>query len=296
MEKKRKHLNTKAKIFLILAIVLAGVSLTTGIITARQFYQREQARREFERLAAEMASSIGNKVEEESADSAAETEPEATGPEEVMTEAPYPTLSELGIPDPEKEVDFEALKSEVNEDIYAWIYIPGTKVDYPVLQSPDELDYYLDTNLDGSKGYPGCIYTQLMNEKDWTDKNTVIYGHNMRDGSMFANLHFYEDSDFFAEHPYVYIYAEDKLLAYQVFAAYEYNDRHILLFNDISTEEKYLQYLNGIFENEGLNDNFDTTLDLGAEDCIITLSTCIGSRPTRRWLVQAVLTAVEDLG
>ena len=78
-----------------------------------------------------------------------------------------------------------------------------------MLQSQEELDYYLDTNLDGTKGRPGCIYTQMMNSMDWTDRNTVLYGHNMRDGSMFAGLHKYEDSEYFSEHPYVYIYTEE---------------------------------------------------------------------------------------
>lgn len=291
MKKEKRNLNTKAKALYILALVLAGISLTVGIITVKRFYQREQVEQEFTQLAAGITDFAEETEEEESV----ETEVEI-GPEEIVEEVTYPTLSELGIPVPEEEVDFEALRSEVNGDIYAWIYIPDTQIDYPVLQSPDELDYYLSTNLDGSKGYPGCIYTQMMNGKDWEDKNTVIYGHNMKNGSMFANLHFYEDSVFFAEHPYVYIYAEDKLLAYQVFAAYECSDRHILLFNDISTDENYLRYLNGIFENGGLSDNFDTTLELGAEDCIITLSTCISGKADRRWLVQAVLAASEEFG
>lgn len=291
MKKEKKNLNTKAKAFFILALVLAGISLTAGIITVRRFYQREQAKRMLEQLAAGAAVSADETEEEEPVEPGEETEPT-----EVPEEVSYPTLSELGIPEPEKEVDFAALRSEVNEDIYAWIYVPDTQIDYPVLQSPEELDYYLDTNLDGSKGYPGCIYTQMMNSRDWEDKNTVIYGHNMGNGSMFANLHFYGDSVFFEEHPYVYIYAEDKLLAYQVFAAYEYSDRHVLLVNDISTEESYLRYLNSIFENEGLNNNFDTALELGAEDRIITLSTCMNAKEDRRWLVQAVLTAVEDFG
>lgn len=291
MKKEKRNLNTKAKALYILALILAGISLTVGIITVKRFYQREQVEQEFTQLAAGITDFAEETEEEESV----ETEVEI-GPEEIVEEVTYPTLSELGIPVPEEEVDFEALRSEVNGDIYAWIYIPDTQIDYPVLQSPDELDCYLSTNLDGSKGYPGCIYTQMMNGKDWEDKNTVIYGHNMKNGSMFANLHFYEDSVFFAEHPYVYIYAEDKLLAYQVFAAYEYSDRHILLFNDISTDENYLRYLNGIFENGGLSDNFDTTLELGAEDCIITLSTCINGKADRRWLVQAVLAASEEFG
>ncbi len=192
---------------------------------------------------------------------------------------------------PEKEIDFAALQSEQNEDIYAWITVPGTKVDYPVLQHPEELDYYLGHNLDGTKGYPGCIYTQLMNSKDFTDKHTVLYGHNMSNGTMFNTLHYYEDPVFFEEHPYVYIYTPEAVLVYQVFAAYEFTSVHLLMGFDISTDEDFESYLHNVFTISGMNNNFNTELDgeLTAEDRILTLSTCINGKPDKRWLVAAVL-------
>jgi len=214
------------------------------------------------------------------------------------TEEPEPTPEPLpsldGFDVPEKEIDFAGLQAEQNKDIYAWITIPGTKVDYPVLQHPEKMDYYLEYNIDGSKGYPGCIYTQLINSKDWTDNNTVLYGHNMKNGSMFANLHYYEDSQFFEEHPYVYVYTEEKDYVYQVFAAYEYSNAHLLLGIDISTPEKFEKYLDSIFENDGFNNNFNTDLELTSESRIITLSTCISGKSDKRWLVQAVMVAEGD--
>lgn len=191
---------------------------------------------------------------------------------------------------PYEAVDIAALQEKENGDIYAWISVPGTAIDYPVLQHPEEMDYYLEYNLDGTKGYPGCIYTQRMNSKDWTDKNTVLYGHNMKNGTMFAGLHNYEDSQFFEENPYIYIYTEDnRILVYQIFAAYEYSDAHLLMSISTGTDTTYQAYLDSIFENDGLNDHFNRELELTPQDKIITLSTCISSKPTRRWLVQGVL-------
>lgn len=191
---------------------------------------------------------------------------------------------------PYEAVDIAALQEKENEDIYAWISVPGTAIDYPVLQHPEEMNYYLEYNLDGTKGYPGCIYTQRMNSKDWTDKNTVLYGHNMKNGTMFAGLHNYEDSQFFEENPYIYIYTEDnRILVYQIFAAYEYSDAHLLMAISTGTDTTYQAYLDSIFENDGLNDHFNRELELTPQDKIITLSTCISSKPTRRWLVQGVL-------
>lgn len=191
---------------------------------------------------------------------------------------------------PEKKIDFESLRQE-NEDIYAWITIPGTVIDYPVVQKEDEADYYLNHNLDGSSGYPGCIYTQYYNEKDWSDPNTVLYGHNMKDGSMFAALHRYKDSEFFAKNPYVYIYTQDHIRVYEIFAAYEFSDVHLLLAYDLDSEESYQSYLDSIFENTGIGSNFNETMQLGADSRIISMETCIGQKPTKRYVVQAVLVA-----
>lgn len=202
-------------------------------------------------------------------------------------------LSGFDVPD--KKIDFSALQSE-NADIYSWITIPGTPIDYPVVQSADELDYYLMHNLNGSYGYPGCIYTQYYNAKDWQDNHTVIYGHNMKDGTMFTALHRYKDEEFFKENPYVYIYTEKEILVYQIFAAYETSDVHLLLAFNTEDEDSYEGYLKGILENEeSMSDHFDRSLNLNKKDKIISMETCIGNKPTRRYLVQAVLVARAEV-
>lgn len=198
-------------------------------------------------------------------------------------------LSGFSVPD--KKIDFSALQKE-NPDIYSWITIPGTPIDYPVLQDEEELDYYLMHNLNGSYGYPGCIYTQYYNAKDWMDNNTVIYGHNMKDGSMFTALHHYQEREFFEENPYVYIYSPDEIMVYKIFAAYETSDVHLLLAFDTESTDSWEWYLKGITENEeGAGSHFDRTLALEGKDKIISMETCISSKPHRRYLVQAVLVA-----
>lgn len=192
------------------------------------------------------------------------------------------------------DIDFDALKEEQNYDIYSWIYMPDTNVNYPILQHPTELDYYLDYNIDGSKGYPGCIYTQLLNNKDYSDNNTVLYGHNMKNGSMFANLHLFEDPEFFDEHPYFYIYTETGVLVYEIFGAYEYSNAHLLLSIPVDNQETFECYLDGIYKIDGLRNNFRTDIELTGDDKIVTLSTCISGKPDKRYLVQGVLIANED--
>lgn len=201
----------------------------------------------------------------------------------------------FGIDIPEKNIDFAALQEETNADIYAWIYIPNTKIDYPVLQHPEDNLYYLNYNIDGTKGYPGCIYTEDYNTKDFTDHNTVIYGHNMKNGTMFAGLHKYEDSKFFEENPYVYIYTEDEVYVYQVFAAYEFSDAHILYNYPSDTDAAFSSYLEEVMDVRSMNSNFNSDIEVTGSDRIVTLSTCISTKPNNRYLVQGVLLQIDEI-
>lgn len=223
------------------------------------------------------------------ADSETETEEDTEPVEEDI-------LSELGVEIPEKNLDWDVLR-ETNKDIYAWIYIPETNVDYPVLQSETDDEYYLMHNLDGSYGYPGCIFTQLLNSKDFTDYNTVLYGHNMKNGTMFRTLHYYQNEEFFYNNPYIYIYTENGVLVYEIFAAYNAGDEHILNTYDLRTEEGFASYLDTVKEGAYLGGYIRADVEVTVANHIITLSTCT-DQSDERYLVQAVLindTAEDDL-
>lgn len=204
----------------------------------------------------------------------------------------YPDFSELDMP--VRKIDIAGLRSQVNDDIYAWIYIPNTNVDYPILQHPSNNDYYLEHDMADKKVAAGSIFTQNYNSKDFNDNHTVIYGHNMKNGTMFKTLHYYMDKGFLEENPYIYIYLDGETRVYQIFGAYEYSDSHLLLNYDMEDDTVFANY---IAEIEGLSDSvgfFDRELELSSEDKIITLSTCIGGKPDKRYLVQAKLIAVES--
>ena len=189
-------------------------------------------------------------------------------------------------------VDFDGMW-EVNKDVYAWITVPGTVIDYPILQHATDNTYYLNYNIDGSYGYPGCIYTENLNSKDFTDNNTVIYGHNMKNGSMFAGLHKFEDADFFNEHKQVLIYTPEREYDYTIFAAYIYDDRHLMYSFNFADEQVYATYLEDIQNMRSMNALIREDITVTAEDKIITLVTCIGNQPSKRLLVQAVLNQDE---
>lgn len=216
--------------------------------------------------------------------------------EELKVELDIPPLQE--IPEAEEQlenpIDFKTLKAKY-PDVYAWIRIPGTKVDYPIAQraGEDEDDYYLHHTLDGRKRLEGAIYTESLNSKDFTDPNTVIYGHNMKNGSMFKTLHKYKDKKFFSENSEIFIYMEGKILRYKIFAAYLYDDRHLLKSFDFNDENIFRIYLNNVLTNKKMSSNMDMMVKVSENDRIITLSTC-DARDNQRYLVQAVLLSIQE--
>ena len=221
-----------------------------------------------------------------------QTEP-ATVEEVTDASQDSETVPESVEPEEEIPIDFEELW-ETNPDVYAWIVIPGTDINYPILQHPTDDSYYLNHNIDGSTGRPACIYTESLNSKDFTDNNTVIYGHNMRNGTMFAQLHKFEDKDFFDEHREIIIYLPDKVLHYKIFAVHNYDDRHLLYSFDFSDKAVYKEYLESIFSIDDKNANIDTEMTVTENDKIITLATCVYKQPSLRFHVQAVLVEKGD--
>lgn len=189
-----------------------------------------------------------------------------------------------------RKIDFDKLKEE-NPDIYSWIEIAGTKVDYPVLQSggDKEEDFYLSHNVDLSYGYPGAIYTQKVNAKNYSDLVTVIYGHNMKNGDMFGNLYeMYMDKDSFDKNSTIYIYTPDKTYKYKVFAACTYDDRLIpAYYNNFALSADYDSFLSEIKSLSESNGYIDENIDVDTDSHIIVLSTCVED-DYQRFLVNAL--------
>lgn len=203
---------------------------------------------------------------------------------EAPEETVIPEEPKIEIP-----VDFAALKQQ-NEDIYAWIEVPGTTVDYPILQSAEADDYYLNHTVEHKEGRPGAIYTEKANAKDFSDPNTVIYGHNMHSNhTMFYDLHLFEDETFFDEHETFTIYTPTDILEYEIFAAYVYDDRHILNSFDFKDKDVFAEYLKNVLGDEKREGFLRDGVKVTADDRIVTLSTCIKGRADKRWLIQAVL-------
>ena len=215
--------------------------------------------------------------------------PEPTPEPNLFGGREYPDLTGLDVP--ALNPDFAGLQ-EINPDVYAWLYIPDTSINYPVVQRAGDADYYLRRDINGNDSTAGTLFTQYYNHTDWTDNLTVIYGHNMHDGSMFATLHNFEDSVFFEEHPYIYLYTPEYTLVYQVFAAYSFPDTHLLLNYTMNDHDSFAFYLDQVMSQDGLGININRDMEVTADDRVLTLSTCVSrSMGEYRYLVQAKLYA-----
>lgn len=184
-------------------------------------------------------------------------------------------------------IDFQSLKAE-NNDIYAWIYIPNTKVNLPILQHVENDTYYLDHDQDGNYSVAGAIFTQSMNSTDFSDPVTVVYGHNMKNDGMFASLHYFEDPDFFNENDTFYIYTQNKILTYTIVSAYQYDNRHIMNSFDFSDPEVRESYFESVSNPDSLVVNKRDDIQLTEDSKIVQLSTCVG-QDNVRYIVTGVL-------
>ncbi len=183
---------------------------------------------------------------------------------------------------PVLSIDFEELKS-INENTVGWIDIPSLGITYPVVQHTDN-DYYLSHDITNSVSWSGAIYLGYEHSRNFTDDRTMIYGHRMDDGSMFAGLLKYDSESFFREQAekdnnYVYIYMENKINVYEIFSVtdvYYATQPEAFKFHFSSdfTEQDFLNYLKSI-------ELYDTGITVNADDIILSLYTCQGSASSK---------------
>lgn len=184
-------------------------------------------------------------------------------------------------------MDFSALR-EVNSDVLGWILIPGTKISYPLVQGTDN-QYYLTHTWKKQNGVVGAVFLEYSNSRDLSDFNTLIYGHRMNDGSMFAGLKYYKQKSYYKSHPTVYITNDSGTWKYDIFAAYEVStqgDTYRIGQHSDSAKQAYIDYC---LAQSLYNTDVVPTVD----DKIVTLSTCTGNGHATRWVVQARMQGTE---
>jgi len=185
------------------------------------------------------------------------------------------------------EIDFDAL-GEISGNMKAWLYLPDTVINYPVAQGEDN-SYYLYHLADGTYNQNGCLFMDHKNSSDFTDDNTVIYGHHMRSESMFASLVKYRDQAYYEEHPNFYLVTRTAKYRLEIFSAYTTtrdSDAYTLKF---ATEKEKAAWLDKILEKSDIS----TDTDVRVKDRIVTLSTCAYSFHDARYVAHGKLVPIR---
>lgn len=164
------------------------------------------------------------------------------------------------------------------------LFVPGTDVDYPLVA--DEGNYYLTHDVYGGESVYGAIYLDESNKGDLQQPHLIIYDHNMKDGSMFAGLHKFEDKAFFDENRLVKIYTPEGRLDFEIFAAHARDDAYIPAVYGTEDKDGIARYLGEIAgtTDEKANLRMEGVTD---EDAILTLSTCVRGEDEQRYVVEA---------
>lgn len=274
----------KKKMRTVLSIILAGIFVVCGSLMLRQALDYHSAAQSYSQALA-----------------LADLPQETTALPDLLTPLAPPKVTVTSTESPDEipqetepmdehaqylsGLDIEALQ-QVNPDVFGWIYIPDTAVTYPLLRTENN-STYLSVAWDGTANRAGSIFLEAKNRLDLQDFNTIIYGHHMRNGTMFADIIHYQDQSFRDTHPCVYITTGSTIRRYEVFSAYEAgvtSDTYRLYFKD---DAQKLSAICHYQEASVLAEGPTPTVD----DCILTLSTCTGnSTYETRWVVQAILT------
>ena len=263
----------KRKVVGIAVVSLCGLlALGSGFLMVRDLNQYSESAGAYKDIASHVELPEQTEAPE---DDNTETEPAGEDPSVVL-----PT------------VDFDALR-ETGPDIIGWLTLPDTAINYPVTQADDN-EYYLHHLYDGTYNKTGCLFADYENQEDFSDRNTIIYGHNMRDGSMFAALNEYDEQSYFDGHPQMYLVTPGGGYIVEIFTAFVAKPSESgsdtspwrLNWKDDGAYTTWLSEMAG-------RSVIETDVTVTSSDKVLTLSTCTPGGASR-FIVMGKLMAVND--
>lgn len=275
----RKTPDTRQKIRFALIVLFSAVfAVSAYMLISRlaQYGKGSETYQEAEQLAVISAPAV------EASRASAAPSSFRSAPETASSEAGPVSSAEEKQPDP-SQINLSAVR-QYNSDVIGWIEIPGSVVSYPLMQTSDN-EYYLTHTWKKQVISVGSIFLDSACSPDLSDFNSIIYGHNMLNGSMFASIYSYRSESYWKSHPNIYITTDGGLRRYAVCAAYQVGVKDLvyqLSFPDTASKQTFLSF--------AMRHRFYETGEVPEpSDRILTLSTCIGSDDSVRWVVQAVL-------
>lgn len=175
-------------------------------------------------------------------------------------------------------IDFDTLHA-ISEDAVAWLYAPGGGINYVVAQAEDN-DYYLHRLLNGAEAKAGTLFMDYQNHADFSDWNTMIYGHHMKNGTMFASLVKYQNQEYYDKHPVMYLYTPGQRMKLEIISGYT-TDVEDTVYSIPTTKEGRDELVKHLVEKS----NFTSKASVTGEDKLVTLSTCTYDFEDARFVV-----------
>ena len=181
------------------------------------------------------------------------------------------------------KADFDSLRS-INDQVVGWIYDDSSVINYPIAQAQDN-DYYLHHMFDGGSNASGCIFLDYRNQSDFSDSHCIIYGHHMKDGSMFAALSGYKTQEYYESHPQMCLLTPGGNYTIEVFAGYVANVEDDAWKTGFASKEDYGAWIDSCLSKSLISASVKPT----ASDRVITLSTCSYEFEDARFVLHGVL-------
>jgi sortase B len=177
--------------------------------------------------------------------------------------------------------DIAGLK-EVNSEVIGWVRFDGeTYIDYPIMYTGED-NKYLHTDIYGNESKSGCIFLEGSNSPDLSDYHSILYGHNMKNLSMFGNLKKYKTEDYYEDHQYFTIYLENTAYRYRIFAYYDIDENDSVYTVGFGPNDEYKEFIDTMYRRA----YYDTGVTATEQDKVVTLSTC--STTGKRFVVHGV--------
>ena len=270
----------KRIIWITVAVLCIAVCIASGSFLLRYYIGLRRTEHLIESVRVEPAEPAPQQTATPSAEPDPEENPDA--PEEAEHKL-------LQIP-----FDFDAMH-EINPDIYAWLVVPGTNIDCPILQSQTDDEFYNDHGIDAKPFILGAVYSQkTYNTRTFQDPMTFLYGHGTYAGQPadFDQLNDFADEHFFDTHREILVYVRDKMYVYTIYAACNHGSEHILHYSDFSDESSFNLFFDGFYDDTKSCDHLIPEAMPQFGDKLLTLSTCYEPNKSQRYLVFGVLTDV----
>ena len=272
MSRRKKRRTTFGDIMSTLLMLIALVAFIFSGYTLYGFYKEYQkGSNEYDNLESSYASDEGESEDLDALEDEAALQ-DISGREvaNIIWDG-----KELTVPTMKNPIDFSELQ-QVNEDIAGWLRIRALDISYPVVQGEDN-DYYLHRTFEKEDNFAGCLFVNCDNDRDFTDQNTIIYGHNMKNGSMFGKLKQFREEETYNKSKYFWMFTPDLIFQYRIFSAMVVNKTG-LAYQTFYSDEDFNEWINKAFEGSEVE---NSGIQVTSDDHVVTLSTCTGDDSTR---------------